>query len=203
VISPQEGNHTTHLSAVDAQGNAVALTTTLNSLYGNGVVVAGTGFLLNNEMDDFAVKPGTPNQFGLVQGEANAIAPGKRILSSMTPTIVCNPDGTPMIVTGARGGPHIITSVFQVLSNILDHGMDLPAAITAPRFHHQHVPDLLFWEANAFSPDAARDLEHFGHVLRKSDALGSAPTLLRRATRWYGMGDPRSGGTARGQSVLP
>jgi gamma-glutamyltranspeptidase/glutathione hydrolase len=203
VISPREGNHTTHLSAVDAEGNAVALTTTLNSLYGGGVVVAGAGFLMNNEMDDFAVKPGTPNTYELVQGEANAIAPGKRILSSMTPTIVCNTDGTPMIITGARGGPHIITSVFQVLSNILDHEMDLPAAITAPRFHHQHLPDLLSWEENAFSSESARNLKRLGHVLRKSGPLGSAPTLFRRTTRWCGMGDPRTGGTARGQSVLP
>ncbi len=198
-----EGNQTTHLSAVDAEGNAVALTTTLNSLYGNAVVVAGTGFLLNNEMDDFSVKPGSPNMFGLVQGEANAIAPGRRILSSMTPAIVCTPDGMPMIVTGARGGPYIITSVFQVVSNILDHEMDLAAALTAPRFHHQHLPDIVEWEEGAFSSETERELEQRGHALRKSGGQGSAPTLLRRNGRWEGMGDPRSGGTARAQSSLP
>ncbi len=201
--SPREGTHTTHLSAVDAEGNAVALTTTINGLYGSGVLVAGAGFLLNNEMDDFAVKPGTPNMFGLVQGEANAIAPGKRILSSMTPTIVCSADGAPLIVTGARGGPYIITAVFQVLSNVLDHGMDLPDAVTAPRFHHQHLPDRLVYEEGALAPDAARQLEQLGHTLQRSGTLGSAPTLLHHAARWSGMGDPRTGGAARGQSVLP
>lgn len=201
-VSP-EGNHTTHCSVVDAAGNAVALTTTLNSLYGNGVVVGGAGFLLNNEMDDFTVLPGTPNMFGLVQGEANAIAPGKRVLSSMTPTIVCGPDGSPVIVTGARGGPLIITAVFQVLSNLLDHGMDLPAAITAPRFHHQHLPDLLEWEGNAFSADVAGELERMGYLLHRSRSLGSAPTLLRRNGLWYGMPDPRTGGAARAPDPLP
>ncbi len=199
----REGNQTTHLSAVDAEGNAVALTTTLNSLYGNGVVVAGTGFLLNNEMDDFTVKPRSPNMFGLVQGEANTIAPGRRILSSMTPAIVCAPDGTPMIVTGARGGPYIITSVFQVVSNILDHEMDLRTALNAPRFHHQHLPDLVEWEKGAFAAPAARTLEQLGHTLKESGNQGSAPTLLRSNGRWYGMGDPRSGGAARAQSPLP
>lgn len=198
-----EGNQTTHLSTVDAEGNAVALTTTLNSLYGNGVVVAGTGFLLNNEMDDFTVKPGVPNMFGLVQGEPNTIAPGRRILSSMTPAIVCTPDGMPMIVTGARGGPYIITSVFQVVSNILDHEMDLATALTAPRFHHQHLPDIVEWEEGAFSSKTERELEQRGHALRKSGSQGSAPTLIRRNGRWEGMGDPRSGGTARAQSSLP
>jgi gamma-glutamyltranspeptidase/glutathione hydrolase len=199
----RDGSHTTHLSAVDAEGNAVGLTTTLNGLYGSGVSVPGAGFLLNNEMDDFTVKPGTPNMFGLVQGEANAIAPGKRILSSMTPTIVCSADGAPLIVTGARGGPHIITAVFQVLSNILDHGMDLPAAITAPRFHHQHLPDCLLYEEGALAPDAVRSLRQLGHTLREAGALGSAPTLLHHGARWSGMGDPRTGGAARGQSLLP
>lgn len=198
----EEGSHTTHLSVVDAEGNAVALTTTLNSLYGNGVVVSGAGFLLNNEMDDFTAKPGTPNMFELVQGDANAIAPGKRILSSMTPAIVCGPGGTPAIVTGARGGPFIITSVFQILSNILDHGMDLRAALTAPRFHHQHLPDRVDWEDNAFSHDIARDLERLGHVLRASGNQGSAPTLLRHDGRWYGMADPRTGGAACAQSPV-
>jgi gamma-glutamyltranspeptidase/glutathione hydrolase len=201
--TPPEGNHTTHISVVDAEGNAVALTTTLNALYGNAVVVAGAGFLLNNEMDDFAVKPGTPNMFGLVQGEPNAIAPGKRILSSMTPTIVCTPDGSPMIVTGARGGPFIITSVFQVISNILDHEMDLPAAITAPRFHHQHLPDFVLWEANAFSATTLQNLERLGHILRRGDVLGSAPTLFRDKGCWSGMGDPRTGGGAKSESPLP
>src|SRR5690606_32780598 len=122
------------------------LTTTVNSLYGSAVTVAGAGFVLNNEMDDFAAKPGEPNQFGLVQGEANAIEPGKRMLSAMTPTIVVSPDGSPLLITGARGGPRIISAVTQILLNVADYGMDVAAAVNAPRIHHQHLPDALFYE---------------------------------------------------------
>src|SRR4029077_11795020 len=136
-----DGPHTTHFSVVDAAGSAVALTTTINSGFGSAVTVAGAGFLLNDEMDDFAAKPGSPNQFGLVQGEANAIAPGKRMLSAMTPTIVLGDGGKTVLVTGASGGPFIITTAWEVISNVLDYGMNVSGAMSAPRLHHQHLPD--------------------------------------------------------------
>jgi gamma-glutamyltranspeptidase/glutathione hydrolase len=142
-----ESDHTTHFSVVDDKGNAVALTTTINELFGSAVTVTGGGFLLNDEMDDFAAKPGTPNGFGLVQGEANAIQPGKRMLSAMTPTIVLAADGSPLLVTGARGGPRIITAVFQVLTNVVDFDLPIEEAVRAPRVHHQHLPDVLYFEA--------------------------------------------------------
>jgi gamma-glutamyltranspeptidase / glutathione hydrolase len=194
----REGSHTTHFGVVDAAGNAVALTTTINSLYGSAVTVTGAGFLLNNEMDDFTARPGTPNQFGLVQGEANAIAPGKRMLSAMTPTIVVEA-GRPVLVTGARGGPRIITAVFQVLSNALDFGMDIGAAVHAPRIHHQHMPDVLFFEANGLQPDDVHALEARGHLVRPRDGyIGNAPSLLWRDSVWTGVADPRQGGRAAG-----
>ncbi|HWV56372.1 MAG TPA: gamma-glutamyltransferase, partial [Longimicrobiales bacterium] len=130
---PPEGNNTTHIVVADSSGTVVSLTTTINGLYGSGVTVTGAGFVLNNEMDDFTAKPGAPNMFGLIQGEMNVIEPGKRMLSAMTPTIVLAPDGRPLIATGARGGPRIITAVFQVLSNLIDHGMDPGTAVAAPR----------------------------------------------------------------------
>lgn len=193
-----EGNHTTHLSVVDQHGNAVALTTTINELFGSAVTVAGAGFLLNNEMDDFAAKPGSPNLFGLVQGEANAIEPGKRPLSAMTPTIVTR-DGRPVLITGARGGPRIITAVFQVLSNILDYGMDVSAAVAASRIHHQHLPDVLYYEENGLTADQIRALEALGHTLQpRQGTLGHAPSILRRGDEWTAVPDPRLGGLAEG-----
>ena len=147
----RESDHTTHYSVVDREGNAVAVTTTINSLYGSMAMVTGAGFLLNNEMDDFAARPGTPNQFGLVQGAVNAIGPKKRMLSAMTPTIVLDPTGRVKMVTGSPGGPTIITTVAQIISNVLDFGMDLGAATAAPRLHHQHLPDLLQTSATAFA----------------------------------------------------
>jgi gamma-glutamyltranspeptidase/glutathione hydrolase len=138
--------HTTHLSVLDRDGNAVSLTTTLNDDFGSGVAVTGAGFLLNDEMDDFTSQPGRPNTFGLVQGAANAIAPGKRMLSSMCPIIVTDADGRLVLVAGAAGGPKIISAVFQVLSNVVDFGLDAPAAVAAPRLHHQHQPDRLLLE---------------------------------------------------------
>jgi len=190
--------HTTHLSVVDGQGNAVALTTTLNSLYGSAVTVSGAGFLMNNEMDDFAAKPGTPNMFGLVQGEANAIAPGKRILSSMTPTIVLDAGGKTLLVTGARGGPYIITSVFQILSNVIDFSMDLPAAVAAPRVHHQHLPDQLLYEEAGMAPGIVKGLTELGHAVKAGGNLGAAPSIIRRNAVWQGVPDGRSGGYAEG-----
>jgi gamma-glutamyltranspeptidase / glutathione hydrolase len=192
-----DGDHTTHFSIVDRHGNAVALTTTINSLYGSAVTVGGAGFLLNNEMDDFTAKPGVPNQFGLVQGEANAIEPGKRMLSAMTPTIVVR-DGAPVIVTGARGGPRIITAVWQVFSNIVDHGMPVGAAVNAPRIHHQHLPDILYYEAAGLPDAAIETLRTLGHDVRpRAGYVGVAPTIVRRGSQWLGVEDPRRGG-ARG-----
>lgn len=158
-----ESSETTHLSIVDAQGNAVALTYTINGSYGNGVTVPRLGFLLNNEMDDFAAKPGEPNMFGLVQGEGNAIEPKKRPLSSMTPTIVLNGDKL-MLVVGAPGGSRIITGVTQVILNVLDFGMNMQEAIDAPRFHHQWQPDQLSLE-KGFSPDTVALLKARGHEI--------------------------------------
>jgi gamma-glutamyltranspeptidase/glutathione hydrolase len=195
----REPDQTTHFSVVDAQGNAVALTTTINELYGSAVTVTGAGFLLNNEMDDFAAKPGTANMFGLVQGEQNAIAPGKRMLSAMTPTIVLDTEGKPLIVTGARGGPRIISAVFQIISNVLDYRMDLADALAAPRIHHQHLPDVLSYERNGLSQSTVQALQAMGHTVSQRDGyVGSGPTIMRSGKGWLGAADPRSGGLAAG-----
>jgi len=156
-----EHDETTHFSVVDGEGNAVAVTYTLNGGYGNGITVPGLGFLLNNEMDDFAAKPGTPNMFGLVQGEANAIAPGKRPLSSMTPTIVLK-DGRLFMTAGAPGGSRISTAVAQVILNVLDFGMNVQDAVDFPRVHHQWQPDKLSLERNV-SPDTVAILQQRGY----------------------------------------
>src|SRR5690349_7397504 len=142
---------TTHYSVVDAAGNAASVTTTLNGGFGSAVTVTGAGFLLNNEMDDFTTAPGKPNQYGLVQGEANAIVPGKRMLSAMTPSIVLGRDGKLFMVVGTPGGPTIITSVFQVIVNVVDQGMSLADAVAAPRIHHQALPDVIFYERSSLA----------------------------------------------------
>jgi len=196
------GTHTTHFSVTDRHGNAVALTTTLNSGFGSAVTVRGAGFVLNNEMDDFTSKPGAPNQFGLVQGAANAIAPRKRMLSAMTPTIVFGKDGTPVLVTGASGGPYIITTVFQVLSAAVDHGVDVGAAMSAPRMHHQHLPDALAMETDGFDRPTIQALERLGHRLTFFAVPASgwtiAATIDGSNGHWRGMADPRLHGTAAG-----
>ncbi|WP_239490511.1 gamma-glutamyltransferase [Luteitalea sp. TBR-22] len=197
-----DGPHTTHFSVADRFGNAVALTTTINSGFGSAVTVTGAGFLLNNEMDDFASKPGAPNQFGLVQGEANAIAPGKRMLSAMTPTIVFGGDGAPALVTGASGGPYIITTVFQLLSAIVDHGVDVGAAMSGPRIHHQHLPDAIALEKDGFDAATTAALERLGHRLTffevPSTGWTVAATITRKNGQWRGMADPRLHGSAAG-----
>jgi gamma-glutamyltranspeptidase/glutathione hydrolase len=193
-----ESMHTTHYSVADGAGNMVAVTTTVNLGFGSAVTVTGAGFLLNNEMDDFASKPGTPNVFGLVQGEANAIAPGKRILSSMSPTIVLDPDGEPLLITGASGGPRIITAVFQVITNVVDHRMDITAAVMAPRFHHQHLPDTILLENNGFAEDRIAALHSLGHATKAVRHLALAPSILRTNGVWRGSADPRTGGLAAG-----
>ena len=188
-----EGRETTHLSVADRDGNAVALTTTVNFLYGSGVAIPGAGFFMNNEMDDFASKPGSPNAFGLVQGEANAIEPGKRMLSAMTPTIVLDPSGAPMMVVGGRGGPYIISETWQVISHVLDFGLQLPAAVAAPRIHHQHLPDELVMEGAGFSESLREELASRGHTIDIGGS-GMAPTLLRVNGVWTAAHDPRAGG---------
>jgi len=161
-----ESDHTTHYSVVDSAGNAVAVTTTLNDLFGSRVTAEGLGFLLNDEMDDFTSKPGTPNMFGLLQGEANAIAPGKRSLSSMAPTIVLE-DGRLFMVLGSRGGPRIITAVAEVLVNVIDYGMNIQQAVEAPRFHHQWMPDVLRVEKDGFSLAVGNRLAAMGHKIEE------------------------------------
>jgi gamma-glutamyltranspeptidase/glutathione hydrolase len=197
-----DGPHTTHFSVADANGNVVALTTTLNSGFGSAVTVTGAGFLLNDEMDDFAAKPGSPNQFGLVQGEANAIAPGKRMLSAMTPTIVLGSDGKPEIVTGASGGPFIITTSWEVISNILDYTMTVGPAMSAPRMHHQHLPDAIALEQDGFDPSVQSALKQLGHHLTffavPKSGWTIAATIARRDAVWHGMADPRLHGESAG-----
>ena len=196
--SRRESQHTTHYSVVDRQGNAVAVTTTLNSLYGNLVTVAGAGFLLNNEMDDFAARPGSPNQFGLVQGEANAIEPEKRMLSSMTPTILLDPSGRVKLVTGTPGGPTIITTITQIVSNIVDFNMDIVNATAAPRLHHQHLPDVLQYERDGMRSDVEAAVRAMGHdVEARPGYQGDTQSIfvLPDGTL-IGVADPRGGGTA-------
>jgi len=194
-----EGSHTTHYSIVDPEGNAAAITTTLNDNFGCKLVVGGAGFLLNDEMDDFAAKPGAPNMFGLVQGEANAIQPGKRMLSAMTPTIVLNPQGRLELVVGAPGGPTIITAVFQVISNVIDHDMSLADAVYAPRIHHQALPDSLQWEPDGIAPAERQKLEAMGHVLRARPGYMALINAIRVTPRGIeGVSDPRTTGAAVG-----
>ena len=192
-----ESEETTHLSAIDAEGNAVAYTTTLNSGYGSGIVVQGAGFLLNNEMDDFSSKPGVPNQFGLIGAEANAIEPKKRMLSSMTPTIVVH-DNKPVIVTGSPGGSTIITTVLQVVTNVLDHGMTLNDAVAQPRFHHQWLPDVVTLERNGFSTAVVEELQELDHEITYRNAIGDANTAGSRDGWIIGVSDPRNTGYASG-----
>ena len=188
---PHESDQTTHFSIVDHDGNAVANTYTLNLDYGSGLVAEGTGVLMNDEMDDFSAKPGVPNAFGLIGGEANAIAPAKRPLSSMTPTIVLR-DGKPWIVTGSPGGARIITTVLQVVMNVIDHGMNVAEASAAPRIHHQWLPDELRIE-EGLSPDTLRLLEVKGHRIVLRPAMGSAQTIMRDPAHGVllGASDPR------------
>jgi gamma-glutamyltranspeptidase / glutathione hydrolase len=187
-----EGTETTQYSVVDEHGNAVSTTTTLNSLFGSGVFVTGAGFFLNNTMDDFAAQPGRPNQFGLVQGEANAIAPRKRMLSAMSPTIVVDPAGKLFMVVGARGGPRIITSTAQVILNVIEHNMTLSDAVSAPRIHFQAVPDTVRIDATGFEPSVLTKLQSMGYALLPQSYIGASVVAIRRVPGgWEGMDDPR------------
>ena len=190
-----EGTETTHYSIVDSSGNAVSITTTINSSFGNAVTVAGAGFLLNNEMDDFATAPGKPNQFGLVEGENNAIVPGKRMLSSMTPSIVLDRSGELFMIVGTPGGPTIITSVFHAISNVLDHSMSPAAAVESPRVHHQALPDRLYVEPAGLSAEVLQGLRDYGHeIMERASYSGDVAAILRLEERWIGVADPRRGG---------
>ena len=171
-----ESDETTHLSVYDKEGNAVAVTTTLNGGYGSGTVVGGAGFLLNNEMDDFSVKPGVPNMYGAVGADANAIAPGKRMLSSMTPTIVLR-DNKPYIVVGTPGGTTITTSVFQTLVNLLEFNMSAADAVNKPKFHHQWLPDEIRVEKD-FPIEVRQKLEQLGYKIRQSDQIGRTELIV-------------------------
>lgn len=193
-----ESEETTHLSVVDAQGNAVAVTTTLNGGYGSRVVVAGAGFLLNNEMDDFSVKPGVPNLYGAIGGEANKIEPGKRMLSSMTPTIL-EKDGKLFLVVGTPGGTTIITSVFQTILNVIEHGMTMQEAVSAPRFHSQWAPDLVFNEPGAFTTSDSLKLVKMGHSFKSRGRYGAVDAIrLLKDNKLEGGADPRGDDKASG-----
>ena len=192
------GSSTTHYSVVDTEGNAVSCTTTLNNSYGSAVTVTGAGFLLNDEMDDFATSPGQPNMYGLVQGEANAIAPGKRMLSAMTPSIVLDSDSQLYMVVGTPGGPRIITMVYHVISNVIDHRMRLAQAVEAPRSHHQALPDSLQVEAGGFMPAALDSLVAKGHDIRTRNPGGDIEAIIRTPAGWQGVSDPRGGGGGAG-----
>jgi gamma-glutamyltranspeptidase/glutathione hydrolase len=188
-----EGDNTTHYSVVDAAGNAVANTYTLNFSYGLGLVAEDTGIILNNELDDFAAKPGVPNAYGLVGGDANAPGPNKRPLSSMSPTIVLK-DGKPFLVTGSPGGSRIITTVLQVALNVIDHNMNIAEAVIAPRIHHQWLPDEVAAE-RGFSPDTLRLLESRGHTVKVGNTSGSAHSIMAVPEGLAGAADTRQRGT--------
>lgn len=187
----REGTETTHSSIVDRWGNAVATTTTVNSLFGSGVHLESVGFFLNNTMDDFAAQPGSPNQFGLIQGEVNAIKPGKRSLSAMSPTIVLDPDENVLLIVGARGGPRIITAVAQIILNVIDHRMSIADAMAAPRIHHQALPDTLRYEENGLGAETRRELQRMGHELGLISGVGQANAILRVAGGWEAVVEPR------------
>jgi gamma-glutamyltranspeptidase/glutathione hydrolase len=197
-----EENETTNFCVVDRAGNAVTITTTLNSLYGSGVWIPGAGFFMNDEMDDFTVQPGTPNQFGLVQGRTNEIAPGKRMLSAMAPTILLDRTGKVWMLVGGRGGPRIITAVVQAIVNAVDYRMTLADAIGAPRIHNQALPDVLEYEKGGVPADVVKALEARGWKTRPG-GTGSLTAVERAVGRdgavgWEGMFDPRKHGLARG-----
>lgn len=189
---------TTHYSVADQWGNAVSVTTTLNNSYGSRIVVQGAGFLLNDEMDDFSLKPGVPNMYGLVGGQANAIEPGKRMLSSMTPTII-EKDGKLFMVVGSPGGSTIITIVFQTIVNVIDNKMDMQEAVDAARFHHQWLPDLVYLEENRFDSLLVKKLENLGHKIKFRGPMGRVDAILVLPDGSYqGGADPRGDDKAMG-----
>jgi gamma-glutamyltranspeptidase / glutathione hydrolase len=188
--TPREKPETTHYSVADGEGNAVAVTYTINGYFGAGVVAPGTGFFLNNEMDDFTVKPGAPNLYGLVQGEPNAIAPGKRPLSSMAPTLV-ERDGQVVLVLGSPGGSRIITTVLETIINIIDHGMGAQEAVDAPRLHHQGQPDDVYFERSGLSPEVVSQLTAMGYKLVEQRPWGAVELIEIANRRLRGASDSR------------
>ncbi|WP_299806165.1 gamma-glutamyltransferase [uncultured Shewanella sp.] len=192
-LAPYESNQTTHYSVVDQWGNAVSNTYTLNFSYGSGLVAKGTGILLNNEMDDFSAKPGTPNGYGLVGGEANAVEGNKRPLSSMSPTIVMK-DGKPFIVTGSPGGSRIITTTMQIIMNVIDHDLNIAEATYAPRVHHQWLPDVLRVE-HSLNRDTQGLLRAKGHEVKVNNAIGSTQSIMVTEQGIFGSSDPRRAGS--------
>jgi gamma-glutamyltranspeptidase / glutathione hydrolase len=196
---PAESTQTTHFSVVDKQGNAVAVTTTLNRSYGNRILIPGAGFLMNNEMDDFSSKPNTPNSYGLIGRDANEIQPGKRMLSSMTPTIVTK-NGELVMLTGSPGGSTIINTVLEVVINVLDHGMTAEQAVSSPRFHHQWLPDTVRYETGAFSDAVVAELKAMGHkgLSGSGFGIGDANTIVRKDGMLEGVSDPRNVGGVAG-----
>jgi gamma-glutamyltranspeptidase / glutathione hydrolase len=196
VLTGHESNETTHYTVADADGNIATVTYTLNGGYGSKVTATGLGFLLNNEMDDFAASPGHPNMFGLIQGEANAIQPRKTPLSSMVPTIVMK-DGKPLLALGSPGGPTIINTVLEVMVNVLDFNMNVQDAVNWPRFHHQWMPDQLQME-RGYSPDTIAILEKRGYTVRPVGAQGECAAILFDNGWLQGAADPRTEGTAKG-----
>jgi gamma-glutamyltranspeptidase/glutathione hydrolase len=198
--SPEKyiSEETTHYSVVDSKGNAVSVTTTLNNTFGNSIVADSAGFLLNNEMDDFSVKPGFPNIYGLIGGEANSVQPGKRMLSSMTPTIL-EKDGNLFMVLGSPGGSTIPTTVFQVIVNVIDFKMDLEHAVDGARFHHQWLPDNLFYEKNSINKLDSEKLAEIGHVLKVRSAIGSVNAIMiLEGGKKTGAADKRSNNSSCG-----
>ena len=193
----REGKETTHFSIADEEGNIVSLTTTLNENFGSGFVVPGLGFLMNNEMDDFTTQPGKPNRSGLVHGEANAIAPGKRMASSMTPAIIFK-EMSPFLVLGTRGGPTIPTSVLQVFLNVALYGKSLEEAVAAPRYHHQADPDRLDYERARGSQELVAALHALGHGVNARDPIGDIHALAFQNGTITAVADPRRGGAAGG-----
>ena len=188
-----ESEDTTHFTVLDAEGNAVANTYTLNNSYGSAAIAKGTGIMLNDEMDDFAAKPGTPNLYGLIQGERNAVAPKKRPLSAMTPTIVLRKDGSLWFTVGSPGGPTIINTVLCIITNVIDYEMNIQQAIDAPRIHHQWLPDELTGEPFGLSGDTQRALTTRGHTLAKKRYLGDAEGIMIEEKTGVRLGatDPR------------
>jgi gamma-glutamyltranspeptidase/glutathione hydrolase len=201
-VAPHEGSNTTHFSIIDDAGNAVSMTYTLNDWFGAKVVASGTGVLMNDEMDDFTPNAGAANIYGVVQGDANAIAPGKAPRSSMTPTIITR-DGKPVLILGTPGGSRIITTVLQTILNVVDFQMNIQEAVDAPRIHNQWLPDVTNMERYALSPDTRRVLESMGHRFENSEPTNHVAAIIVGApklggtaigrNRFYGANDPRGG----------